>query len=124
MFSRATMRAQLFDGYEDALLSFLNSNLTRDIDRYVNLTSITGFKSPDIQLLGYFAAYNDTTDGRYVAYTGGSKPDSVGMIDDWRGWWRVSAASRCRLKSMLIVENRTLGWWRGSVDLVNETSGK
>lgn len=47
--------------------------------------NVLGFDPPDIKLLGFFAGYNQSTDGEYVAMTGQSGVEQTGLIQSWRG---------------------------------------
>lgn len=73
---------KLFLGYTDGLLDFLNSDLKKDLEAVFG--NPLGFEPPDIKLLGYFAAYNSTTDGEYIANTGQADVKTVGLIQKWR----------------------------------------
>ncbi|KAI6244025.1 CD36 antigen family-containing protein [Aphelenchoides fujianensis] len=92
-FSTVKMRDVLFIGYTDALLDFLQSDLKKDLDKQFG--NLLGFDPPPIPLLGYFAAYNDTTDGQYTAMTGATADVKTGLIQSWRNmtklpWWKTN----------------------------------
>ncbi|KAI6209544.1 Arsenite-resistance protein 2-like protein [Aphelenchoides besseyi] len=90
-FKTVKMREVLFVGYTDALIDFLQSDLKKDLDK--EFGNLLGFDPPPIPLLGYFAAYNDTTDGQYTAITGKVSDLKTGLIQTWRNmsqlpWWK------------------------------------
>lgn len=86
------MRDTLFVGYTDPMVDLLNSRLVKYIETKVINGSLLGFPVPDIKLLGYFAAYNGTSDEDYVALTGKSDSKQIGKIVEWANsssldWW-------------------------------------
>jgi hypothetical protein len=60
----------------------LNSRFQQDLKEAFG--NILGFEPPNIKLLGYFAGYNGTTDGEYVALTGQADVKKSGLIQQWR----------------------------------------
>jgi hypothetical protein len=86
----------MFLGYTDGLLDFLNSDFKKDL--FDTFGNVLGFDPPDLKLLGYFAAYNGTTDGEYVAQTGQADVKKVGLIQRWRNktkldFWKSADAN-------------------------------
>ncbi|CAO4386106.1 unnamed protein product [Caenorhabditis nigoni] len=79
----------LFDGYNDPLITLINSPLTK------TLLAILGnpIQLPQVPMGGFFPQYSHTCDGNYTIRTGKDNTDYTGQITSWNGmthlpWWK------------------------------------
>ncbi|EGT46779.1 CBN-SCAV-4 protein [Caenorhabditis brenneri] len=83
-----TAAGTLFDGYNDPLITLINSPLTK------TLLSILGnpIQLPQVPMGGFFPQYSHTCDGNYTIRTGKDNTDYTGQIQKWNDlshlpWW-------------------------------------
>uniref|UniRef100_A0AC34F4Q2 Uncharacterized protein n=1 Tax=Panagrolaimus sp. ES5 TaxID=591445 RepID=A0AC34F4Q2_9BILA len=96
-YRQVKVKEALFLGYTDPLIDLINSPLVKLIEE-VTGQSIFGFKTPDIQVLGFFPNYNHTGDESYVVNSGNSDYKKVAYIEEWANstslaWWLSDAAN-------------------------------
>ncbi|CAA91027.2 SCAVenger receptor (CD36 family) related [Caenorhabditis elegans] len=92
-----TAGGTLFDGYNDPLITLINSPLVKV------LLSVLGnpVQLPQVPAAGFFPHYSHTCDGNYTIRTGKDNTDYVGQIKTWNGlthlpWWKTEDTSDLR----------------------------
>lgn len=112
-FINVKMADALFNGYNDPLISLLNSDAFKFLTKALGKSPF-GFDVPSFPNIGFFPQYNHSIDSNYTATTGKSDYNQISAIQTWGdseslGWWSSDSANN-------ITGTSDGSYWGGFLD--------